>query len=308
MTANRLLGSTLILLGLSVAALTFIYGWIVSLANWPSLFRDMLASQALGSSPPFIDWFLIVLGVACAFYAVAILGRLPWSLLAAVILAGVLALFLLATAVLVVFPTDAISNGLLRPLGLLKEDNQFYRYGIAILLVLLAAAWGYSTTRLHGPENRQIYAQPYYDMAPPVAICERCGRILTPQGCPVHDRRSINGLLVREGSGERFPVTREVSDLGRDPSSHILFDKDANPDYLKVSRKQARIVWDNGGFYIANLSTKNPTQVDGQTLNIPPGEEMSAPVALHNGSRIVIGSNTPSVYMVFYEDAATYTG
>jgi hypothetical protein len=304
MVASRILGSTLIVMGLAIASLTLIYAWVVNWASWPGLFRTIAESQAFGPVPTYVEWFLMALGLGFLFYGSLILSRMPWTLLASVVLCSVLCIFVLLAAGMVVFPTSAVHDGILQPSGLLREENQVYRYSIAAVLTLLAAILAYSTFRLHGSENRFLYAEAYMDVPPLTPICNKCGRILIDDKCPVHDRPSIAGLLVRNDTGEEFPVTQEVSSVGRDPNSQLIFDKSTKPEYSTIARKQAQIVWDNGSFYIANVSQKNPTQVDGRALPVPPGQDVSDPVPLSDGSQVVFGT----VQFTFYTDATRYKG
>ncbi|NDJ33712.1 MAG: FHA domain-containing protein [Chloroflexi bacterium] len=62
----------------------------------------------------------------------------------------------------------------------------------------------------------------------------------------------------------------ETCTIGRDESNDIIL-----PD-ARVSRQHARVMWEEGGFHLANASTKNPLayNIDGETTILEPGDRI----------------------------------
>lgn len=106
---------------------------------------------------------------------------------------------------------------------------------------------------------------------------ERLEEPSTPlEAAPLRQRESAMLVLQRGAeSGRRWPLdrSRPVS-IGRSDECDI-----ALPD-RQVSRFHARISWNDPGFYVEDLGSKNGTHVNGQ--------EVKAPVLLHDGDEIQI--------------------
>lgn len=96
---------------------------------------------------------------------------------------------------------------------------------------------------------------------PPVESDETAG------GFPFPDEPLAEGqalLLMRTGAeaGSTYLVEREVSSLGRDPSSDVFLDD------LTVSRKHAEIRRQVDGFYVHDLGSLNGTYVNRERVEI----------------------------------------
>jgi hypothetical protein len=161
---------------------------------------------------------------------------------------------------------------------------------------------GYGVRRLESDENRNLYAEAYADMKSSLRICEKCGRFLTEQGCPVHDRAPLNAVLVRNDTGERFPIRAEFVTIGRERSNNLVFEPstDKNQEYKTVGRKQATIVFSDGKFFLINNNEKNPAQIDGRVPQWLPGQTHSDAMPLTDGSQVLMGQ----VLFTFYTDLA----
>ena len=124
----------------------------------------------------------------------------------------------------------------------------------------------------------------------------------------MHDRAPINALLVRDDTKEEFPISKEVVRLGRSRGNDLRFDSPqaSVPGqkhlYSSISRRQAAIALQNNTFFITNMSSKNPTQLNGRALDIPPGQDRSPAATLAAGSKIRMGAVT----FTFYPEASAY--
>jgi hypothetical protein len=250
-----------------------------------------------GPLPQFIEIFLVVFGFALVYYGGALLARRPWALVVGVILTAVLVVHLLVlTWALLTWNLDFSVVGL-------PDVNNLRLYIVGALLVL-ALVLAYGGLRLQSDENRDAYARPFEAIPSLTPTCQQCGRMLVEGKCPVHDRPAINALLVRDDTGEMFPVRSDLVYLGSGPGNTIVFRRDTkHPEYKSISADHAALTWDRGVFYLTNTSSTNPTIVNDVELTIPPGQEQSPAVPVADGSQITLGR----VSLTFYVNADLYS-
>ena len=87
-------------------------------------------------------------------------------------------------------------------------------------------------------------------------------------------------ILYRHGTGERFPISEEVTRIGRSSFAEIRI---VGND--KVSRVHAMLYLQDGEVFIEDNNSKNKTYVDG--VQIKPGQ---SPIKLANGAKIRFGN------------------
>jgi hypothetical protein len=298
MVANRIMGTLFAFIGSIILGIGLLWVLGVSATSWlPDLVKTAWYTPTANPVPVGIEWFLMVLGVMLIFFGGATLRRESWALLPAVVLTTILAVFLLVFDLeLLLWRLDP-RPGLARP--------QFFEdYGYYIIggLVLIAAIIGYGVRRLESDENRNLYAEAYAEMKSSLHICEKCGRFLIEKKCPVHDRAPLNAVLVRNDTGERFPIRADFVTMGRERSNTLVFEPstDKNQEYKTVGRKQATIVFSDGKFFLINNNEKNPAQIDGRVPQWLPGQTHSDAVPLTDGSQVLMGQ----VLFTFYTDVA----
>src|SRR5262245_27800925 len=70
-------------------------------------------------------------------------------------------------------------------------------------------------------------------------------------------------LLTLKGpnAGRRFPLEQAPLELGRQSGSAIVLESQA------VSRQHARIVYDDGEYFVEDLNSSNGTYVNGKRIN-----------------------------------------
>lgn len=298
MVANRIMGSLLAIIGIMIMGIGVLWVLGVPGTTWmPSDIRAIWYAPAANPAPTGLEWFLLVLGIMLVFYGGAILRRSSWALLPAVILTALLSLFLGVFAVeLLLWRLDS-RPALARPQFF--EDFGYYIIGG---LAFLTAVLAYGVRRLQSDENRNLYAEAYAGMKSSLRVCDKCGRFLTAQGCPVHDRAPLNAVLVRNDTGERFAIRTDFVSMGRDRSNNLVFEPstDKNQEYRTIGRKQASIILSEGKFFFINNNEKNPAQVDGRIPQWLPGQEHSDAVVLLDGSQVLMGQ----VLFTFYSDVS----
>lgn len=96
-------------------------------------------------------------------------------------------------------------------------------------------------------------------------------------------------LKIERGDsvGTEFSLTADESYIGRWDADNGVFpdvDLDSHDPEAKVSRRHARILYDNGRFTIEDLGSTNGTFVNRGRRLIP-----GAPQSLNNGDEIIVG-------------------
>jgi pSer/pThr/pTyr-binding forkhead associated (FHA) protein len=98
--------------------------------------------------------------------------------------------------------------------------------------------------------------------------------IAPPSGSP-RPRLTLTGL--QSGHGQRsWTIERDVTVIGREPGPEGIF-----LDEPAVSRRHARIIWENGGYVYYDENPKNPTLFNGQPIQ--------SPHRLADGQRLLVG-------------------
>jgi hypothetical protein len=109
-----------------------------------------------------------------------------------------------------------------------------------------------------------------------------------PQGQQSQEKMSCKLVIERGGRvGKEFPVTSQETHIGRwDADSGIFPDVDLDQDdpEAKVSRRHARIMNQNGQFFIEDLGSTNGTFVN-RGRRLLPGHRQ----ALQSGDEIIVG-------------------
>ena len=87
------------------------------------------------------------------------------------------------------------------------------------------------------------------------------------------DVHGLGVLVVRSGemTGSRFALSKNTTQIGRNPESDILFDD------ITVSRRHAEVVSDSGGLVIRDLGSLNGTYVNQKLVDQSPlkhGDEL----------------------------------
>lgn len=104
------------------------------------------------------------------------------------------------------------------------------------------------------------------------------------------NRPAIDAKLILERGGrvgKEFPITNLETNIGRwDADSGIFPDVDLDQDdpEAKVSRRHARIVFQNGQFFIEDLGSTNGTFVNRGRRLLPGHRQI-----LQNGDEIIVG-------------------
>jgi hypothetical protein len=96
-------------------------------------------------------------------------------------------------------------------------------------------------------------------------------------------------LVIERGSsvGTEFPITNEESNIGRWDADNGIFpdiDLDVHDPEAKVSRRHARIIFENGGYLIEDLGSTNGTFVNRGRRLLP-----GTPHRLSDGDEIIVG-------------------
>lgn len=102
-----------------------------------------------------------------------------------------------------------------------------------------------------------------------------------------------------ESVGTEFSLSAEESYIGRWDADNGIFpdvDLDAHDPEAKVSRRHARILFENGKYSIEDLGSTNGTYVNRGRRLIP-----GAPQAINNGDEIIVGKT----FMRFYTNHAS---
>ena len=96
-------------------------------------------------------------------------------------------------------------------------------------------------------------------------------------------------LVIERGSsvGTEFLITNEESNIGRWDADNGIFpdiDLDVHDPEAKVSRRHARIIFENGGYLIEDLGSTNGTFVNRGRRLLP-----GTPHRLSDGDEIIVG-------------------
>jgi hypothetical protein len=102
--------------------------------------------------------------------------------------------------------------------------------------------------------------------------------------------KKVNAKLVIERGtsvGTEFQIVNDESNIGRWDADNGIFpdiDLDVHDPEAKVSRRHARIVYDNGNYLIEDLGSTNGTFVNRGRRLLP-----GTPHILSNGDEIIVG-------------------
>lgn len=86
-------------------------------------------------------------------------------------------------------------------------------------------------------------------------------------------------FVMRTGSdqGKKYPLEDPEIVIGRDPASNLVIND------VEVSRKHARLIWQESNYVIEDIGSTNGTFINGERLN--------SPFVLHGGETISLGEN-----------------
>jgi hypothetical protein len=86
-------------------------------------------------------------------------------------------------------------------------------------------------------------------------------------------------LVMRTGptTGKTYPLEASEINIGRDPSNHIVIND------AEVSRKHARLLFQEGSYVLEDLGSTNGTYANGQRL--------MGPYQLRHGDLVLLGEN-----------------
>lgn len=115
------------------------------------------------------------------------------------------------------------------------------------------------------------------------------------QPTPVSHAKNVNSgvahasLVIERGDvpGTEFRLTNDESTIGRWDADNGIFpdvDLDAHDSDAKVSRRHARIVRNNGSYFIEDLGSTNGTYVNRGRRLLPGNAQM-----LNDGDEVIVG-------------------